>query len=146
MSRPLSITIHKAGTVDSEVDPRLTPYCIITLGFTMGSMKAIGRAQVEGCRAWSWRRALICLVLLSLVVTLATRFQVTVQDTATIQSSASQAMRQHMNQDAVRWAAPILQLTVLQAPTFYPRVAPAGPPLATLLVEENLYNRPPPAC
>jgi len=107
-------------------------------------MKAIG--EVEACRARSWHWALSCLLLLSLVVTLATRFQVTVQDTVTIQSSASQATRQHMNQDAVRWSAPILQLTVLQARTFYPRVAPAGPPLPILLIEENLYNRPPPAC
>jgi hypothetical protein len=109
-------------------------------------MKAIGREQVEGCRARSWLWALSCLVLLSLVVALATRFQVAVQNTVTIQSSASQAMRQHMNQDAVRWASPILELTLLQAPTFYPRTAPAGPPLPVLLIEENLYNRPPPTC
>jgi hypothetical protein len=55
-------------------------------------------------------------------------------------------MRQHMKQDAVRWAAPILQLTILQAPTFHPRVVPAGPSLPSFSVEENLYNRPPPAC
>jgi len=35
---------------------------------------------------------------------------------------------------------------VAQAPIVYPRVAPAGPPLPTLLLEENLYNRPPPSC
>ena len=107
-------------------------------------MKALGRAEVEACRARRW--ALVCFVLLSLVVTLATRFQVPVQDTLTAQSSVSHATRQHMNQDAVQWTAPILQLTVLQAPTFYPRVAPAGPPLPILLIEENLYNRPPPTC
>jgi len=93
-----------------------------------------------------WRWPLTGLVLLSLVVALATRFQVTVQDTVTVQSSTSRAMRQHMNQDAVRWTAPILQLTVLQAPTFHPHVVPASPSLASLSVEENLYNRPPPAC
>lgn len=106
----------------------------------------IGTAQVESRGARLWRSALTGLAVLSLVVTLATRFQNTVQDAATVQSSASHAMRQHMNQDAVRWTAPILQLTVLQAPTFYPRVEPDGPPLPILLLEENLYNRPPPAC
>jgi hypothetical protein len=109
-------------------------------------MRGIGKAQIECQRARLWRRALTGFVLLSLVVTLATRFQVTVQDTATVQSSASQAIRQHMNQDAVPWAAPILQLTVLLAPTLSPRVAPTGPPLPILLIEESLYNRPPPAC
>jgi hypothetical protein len=109
-------------------------------------MREIGTTQVEGCRARWWRWALTALVLLSLVVALATRFQITVQDTVTVQSSASRAMRQHMNQDAVRWVVPLLQLTVLQAPTFHPHVVPGGPFLPSLSVEENLYNRPPPAC
>ena len=112
----------------------------------MDSIREIGTRRVEGSRARLWRWALTLLVLLSLVVALATRFQVTVQDTVTVQSSASRAMRQHMNQDAVRWVVPILQLTVLQVPTFHPRVVPAGPSLPSLSVEENLYNRPPPAC
>jgi hypothetical protein len=51
-----------------------------------------------------------------------------------------------MDRDAVRWAVPAAEITVAQAPAFYPRVAPAGPPLPTLLLEENLYDRPPPAC
>lgn len=105
----------------------------------------MGTTQVEGSRARLWRWVLTGLVLLSLAVTLATRFQATIPDTATVQSSASRAMRQHMNQDAVRWAVPILQLTVLQAPTFHPRVVPAGPSLPSYSIEEKLYNRPPPA-
>jgi len=109
-------------------------------------MREIGATQVEGCRARLWRWALTVVVSLSLVIALATRFQATVPDTATVQSSASQTVRQHMNQDAVRWAVPLLQLTVLQAPTFHPRVVPGGPSLPNLSVEENLYNRPPPAC
>ena|ERR1035438_756583 len=109
-------------------------------------MREIGTTQVESWRARLWRWALTVLVLLSLVVALATRFQVTVQDTVTVQSGTSRAMRQHMNQDAVRWVVPILQLTVLRAPTFHPRLVPARPSLPSLSVEENLYNRPPPAC
>jgi heme/copper-type cytochrome/quinol oxidase subunit 2 len=109
-------------------------------------MREIGTTQAEGCRVRLWRWTLTVLVLLSLVVALATRFQVTVQDTVTVQSIASRAMRQHMNQDAVRWVVPILQLTVLQAPTFHPHMVPADSSLPSLSVEENLYNRPPPAC
>jgi len=109
-------------------------------------MREIGTTQVAGCRARLWRWALTVLVLLSLVVALATRFQVSVHDTRTVRSSASRAMGQRMNQDAVRWAVPPLQLTILQAPTFHPRIVPGGPSLPSLSVEENLYNRPPPAC
>lgn len=55
-------------------------------------------------------------------------------------------MRQHLDRDAVRWTSPAPKIAVQQAPTFYFRVAPAARPLPTFLIEENLYNRPPPAC
>jgi len=95
-----------------------------------------------------WRgRALVGVVLFSLVVALATRtFHVSIPHSTTVQSSSLQGMRQHMDRDAIRWAVPVAKLTVAEAPTFYPRVAPAGPPVPTFLLEENLYNRPPPAC
>ena len=93
------------------------------------------------------RRALIGLVMFSLVLTLATRtFHVTISRSSTVHSVSRQAMRQHMDRDAVRWAVPVARITVAQAPTFYLHVAPAGPPLPTLPIPENLYNRPPPAC
>jgi hypothetical protein len=112
----------------------------------MGSTRKPGTTQVGGSPDRVWRWVLTDLVLLSLVVMLATRFQVTVPDATTVQCSASQAMRQNMNQDAVRWTVPILQLTVLQAPTFHPPVMPKAPVLPSFSVEENLYKRPPPAC
>jgi hypothetical protein len=93
------------------------------------------------------RWALVGVVLFSLVFSLATRtFSDTASSSTSVQSSSLQAMRQHMDRDAVRWTAPVAKVKVAQAPTFYPHVAPAGPPLPVLLVEENLYNRPPPAC
>jgi len=109
-------------------------------------MRGTKTAKGQGSWVQVCHRALVGLVLLSLVVTLATRFQVTVPGTTMVQASASQSMRQHMNQDAVRWATPILQLTLLPVPTFYARQASPGPVLPALLIEESLYNRPPPAC
>jgi hypothetical protein len=106
-----------------------------------------GTRNVSFCSVPRWRLVLVSVVMFSLVVTLATRtFHDTTSLSRTVQSSSLQAMRQHMDRDAVRWAAPIAEIAVAEAPTFYPRVAPAGPPLPTLLLEENLYNRPPPAC
>ena len=94
---------------------------------------------------WYW--ALVSVVMFSLVLTLATRtFHVTLSYNTTVQSGDSQAVRQHMDRDAIRWAAPVAKVTVSQAPTFYSRVAPAGPPLPTLFLEKSLYNRPPPTC
>jgi hypothetical protein len=119
--------------------------CIIRLEVVVGKA---GTRDVSLCPVPWWRWALVNVVMLSLVVTLATR---TFHDTTsslstTVQSSSPQAMRQHMDRDAIRWAAPVATVAVAQAPTFYPRMAPAGPPLPTLLLEENLYNRPPPTC
>jgi heme/copper-type cytochrome/quinol oxidase subunit 2 len=94
-----------------------------------------------------WRWTLISIVMFSLVITVATRtFHVTISHSTTVQSDSPQAIRQHMDRDAVRWAAPVLQMTVLMAPTFYPRMSLAAPPLPTFLIEENLYTRPPPSC
>jgi hypothetical protein len=110
----------------------------------------VGKAEsrdVSLCPVPWWRWALVGVVMCSLVLTLATRtFDDTTSLSTTVQSSSPQAMRQHMDRDAVRWAAPVATIAVAQAPTFYPRVTPAGPPLPTLLLEENLYNRPPPTC
>jgi hypothetical protein len=101
----------------------------------------------ENSRSQSWRIALIGLVMFSLVTVLATRtFNVTISHSTTVQSSSPQAMRQHMDRGAIGWTAPVAKVSVLQAPTFYPDVAPSGPPLPTLFLEENLYNRPPPGC
>jgi len=106
-----------------------------------------GTDDVSLCPVPRWRLVLVSVVMFSLALTLATRtFHDATSLSTTVQSSSLQAMRQHMDRDAVRWTAPVATLAVAQAPTFYPRVAPAGPPLPTLLLEENLYNRPPPAC
>lgn len=94
-----------------------------------------------------WRWALVGVVMCSLVLTLATRtFGATTSISATVQSSSPQAMQQHMDRDAIGWVAPVAASAVTHAPTLYRRVTPAGPPLPILLLEENLYNRPPPTC
>jgi hypothetical protein len=94
-----------------------------------------------------WRLAFVSVVIVTLVLTLATRtFHTTTSHSVAVQSNSPQAMRQHMDRDAVRWTPPAANMVVSQALAFYPRVAPTGPPLPTLLLEENLYNRPPPVC
>ena len=104
------------------------------------------RTHIAACSVSRGRLAFVSVVMFSLVLTLATRtFRGTTSHSIAVQSNSPQAMRQHMDRDSVRWAAPVAKVTVLLA-MFYPRVAPAGPPIATLLIEENLYNRPPPAC
>jgi hypothetical protein len=92
-----------------------------------------------------WRILLIAIAICGLTVSLATRtFRLTIPHGVTVRSGDVQAMRQHMDKDGARWVPPVPVLTVLEVPTFYPYVAPAGPPLATVLFDKSLYNRPPP--
>jgi hypothetical protein len=99
-----------------------------------------------------WRWTLTGVVLVCLVVSLATRFHGAVQHTATahtptLLSVPAQGTHQHMDRDAVRWADPVLAFTLLQAPTFHPRVVQqAQPAISTFFPKDNLYKRPPPAC
>ena len=110
-------------------------------------MERAERREIAARSVPWWRVAFVCVVMSSLVLSLATRtFGGTASRSIVVQSNSPQAMRQHMDRDAVRWAAPVAKLVVSQAPTFYPHVAPAGPTLPTLLLEENLFNRPPPVC
>lgn len=92
--------------------------------------------------------ALVVLLLaISLTGSLATRiFHDSFTTSTSAQAAASQGMRQHLDQDATQWVAPVPTFTALEATSFYPRFAPAGPPLASVLLDENLYNRPPPSC
>src|SRR5580658_3214135 len=103
----------------------------------------VGRAETTDVAVRSvpwWRWAFVSVVMFSLVITLATRtFHETPSRNTTVQSSASQATRQHMDRDAIRWSAPVAKVASSQVPTFY-RVATARPPIPTLLLEESLYN------
>src|SRR5271165_1134041 len=94
-----------------------------------------------------WRVLVIVLAICGLTVSLATRtFRLTIPHGVTAQSADSHAVRQHMARDAAQWAPPVPILSTLQAPVFYPRVAPAGPPIPSVLFDESLSNRPPPSC
>jgi len=112
----------------------------------------VGKAgtNVSARSALRWHWGFVSVVMFSLVVTLATRnfgdTSLHALHAATVQSHSPQAPRQHMDSDAVDWAPPVSETMEDQVPTFYARVAPTGPPLPTLLIEENLYNRPPPSC
>jgi hypothetical protein len=94
-----------------------------------------------------WHVFVIALAICGLTVSLATRtFRLTFPQTPTAQSKVAQATRQHLDRDASTWVPPVPILTALQAPVFYPRVAPAGPPIPSVLFDESLSNRPPPSC
>ncbi|HEX3820703.1 MAG TPA: hypothetical protein VHW45_10230 [Candidatus Sulfotelmatobacter sp.] len=96
----------------------------------------------------AWQILIITLAICGLSVSLATRtfrLQPTT-DAVKVASSTSQPVRQHLDRDAVAWVPPVPILFALQGPTFYPRFAPAPPPLLSVLFDQSLANRPPPSC
>jgi hypothetical protein len=95
------------------------------------------------------RRVLvIVLAIAALTCSVATRtFRLTDSHGINARSADAQAMRQHLDRDASKWTSPAPVHTTLVVLTFYPRIAPAGPPMPSVLFDdEHLYNRPPPSC
>jgi hypothetical protein len=87
------------------------------------------------------------LMISSLTVLLATRtFAFTIPHGTTALSNCSDAKHQHLDRDAVPGFTPPLTITAVAVQTFYPRLTPAGPSLRGFLLDETLYNRPPPSC
>ncbi len=92
-----------------------------------------------------WEVAVVLLAICGLTVSVATRtFRTKFSTGAIVKSISGEPVRQHMDRDAEKWVPPVSTLTVLEVPVFYPRFAPAGPPLSSLYYEESLSNRPPP--
>jgi hypothetical protein len=93
-----------------------------------------------------WWQSLMLVVVTALGVSLATRVcHVVYPHSVHVQASASEGMRQHMDRDATDWVAPVPSFTFHQTTSFYPKFAPAGPPLPAALFDESLSNRPPPS-
>ena len=92
-----------------------------------------------------WHVFVVAIAIAALTSSLATRtFRLKPSHGSTVHSAVAEAMRQHLDRDAVRWLPPLFVSVVLDAPAFYPRIAPAGPPIQGLPLHSPLYNRPPP--
>ena len=92
---------------------------------------------------------IIVIAVSSLTLSLATRYYSTADDSnqnvKTIQTHiAPDAKRQRLAKNAT-WILPVFTFTVLQVPRFSPGMTSALPPARTLICDQSLYNRPPPA-
>ena len=104
----------------------------------------------EDQRRKNWCAVVVLAAVCSLTVNVATRYSsswdVSAPTVKTVQARTTpEAKRQRLDKDAANWAPPLVCLDVLRFPSSYPRIAPSGPPILSPLLEENLYNRPPPS-
>lgn len=103
----------------------------------------------RGHRAWC--ALVVVLAVAALTVSVATRYCAPQSSSAYAvktlhKHSSPEQIRQRLTKNAVNWMPQVVQTGILQAPTSYPRIAPAGPPMPNVLLETSLYNRPPPSC
>jgi len=97
-----------------------------------------------------WCAVVILVAVFSLTVSLATRYSTPWDASSpaikTVQAHTfPAAKRQHLAKDTADWTPPTICVDVLEAPSFYPPIAPAGPLIPIRLIEESLCNRPPPS-
>ena len=106
-------------------------------------------SHFEGPRRKNWCAVVVLVAVCSLIVSLATRYSTPCDaPLPTVKSvqnhTYTDAKRQRLVKDAANWMPPVTCVDGLSVPNFYPRIAPAGPPIPTLVLEENVYKRPPP--
>jgi hypothetical protein len=97
----------------------------------------------------SLRACLILAAICALSVSLATRYTVEgfeAHGVKIIKSQSSDAKRQHLVKDALKWTAPVAKFTLLPAVRSSVHVISAVFPATNLASESWLHNRHPPSC
>jgi hypothetical protein len=110
-------------------------------------MDLASRWNLRRCR--NWRAGLVLVAVLSLSVSVATRYTAANSDAASlkvVKSPSSDAKRQHLVRDAQKWTAPTPKFTVIPAVRSHVQIVSAVFPATNLSSESWLYNRPPPSC
>jgi hypothetical protein len=93
---------------------------------------------------------IVLLAVCSLTLSLATRYSFPLDPSSPAVKSVKvhtspDAQNQRLDKKAAYWVPPVFCLAELQAPSFYPRIAPAAAPVTSVCQGDNLHNRPPPA-
>ena len=95
------------------------------------------------------RAVLILGAICALSVSLATRYTVQTSkapNVKLVKSQSSDAKKQHLVRDGLKWTAPVAKFTLLPAVRSSVHVISAVFPATNLSSESWLYNRPPPSC
>jgi hypothetical protein len=94
-----------------------------------------------------WCTAIVLVAICSLTISVATRYgapSAHSNDTVTVVQSSLEPGLQRLLNNAATWVPPAVDVALLQDPVYHPHVAPSGPTISSVLLERNLYKRPPP--
>lgn len=92
------------------------------------------------------RLFLVGLLISVLAVNVGTRtFHLKIVHSRTVESGSAGAIRQHLDQDALSWVAPLLPVAILRVHLSHiPAAHPDGFP--SDLLQQRPFDRPPPFC
>jgi len=95
-----------------------------------------------------WCTAIVLIAVCALTVSVATRYDSPVASGANVsvlqQQSSWQPGIQRLLNNAATWIPPVIVSVLLQDAAYNPHVAPSRPDFSSVLLESDLYNRPPP--
>lgn len=131
------------------------PFYVLTGGGYSSVMLRIARlamlrlTNMENLGRKRWCTAIVLLAVCALTVSVATRYSVwpgAIEKThTTVQADRSWTGLQRLLNNAATWMPPLVEAEIFHDPGCYPHVAESGPRIASVLLEKNLYNRPPPS-
>jgi len=96
-----------------------------------------------------WCTAIVLVAACTLTISVATRYscsQGPAADTQTVVQNHSLAPGlQRLLNNALTWMPPLGEAAIFHDSAHYPHIAPSDSPTSSILLETNLYNRPPPS-
>lgn len=115
---------------------------------TMAYLAMLRFTELVRPRRKRWCTAIVLVAVCALTVSVTTRYDSPVASGAKVsvlqqQSSWKPGIQRLLN-NAATWIPPVVISVLLQDPGYYPAVPPSRPHFASVLLESDLYNRPPP--
>jgi hypothetical protein len=108
-------------------------------------MQVLTKLKIDESR---WRVVLIAVAICSLTISLATRFYTPfpshTHSVKAVERHGAEPARQHLDRDATHWAAPVATFTLLEPVKVLGCVIAIESVLPNQVIDESLYNRPPP--
>ena len=96
-----------------------------------------------------WCTAIVLVAICALTVSVATRFGSPLasgRNTAVIENqSCWEPSLQHLLDNAATWIPPAVATAIFYHPNYHPHTTPSRPMVSSVVLEKNLYNRPPPS-
>ena len=120
----------------------------LTSMLTMGYLRMLRFTDLARPGRKRWCTAIVLIAICALTVSVATRYGSPVASDAKVsvlqsQSSWEPGIQRLLN-NAATWIPPVIISVLLHGPGFYPDVAPSRPIFRSVLLESDLFNRPPP--